>query len=125
MTETIMYRSKYGTVYQDVETVTEEVTNQFGEEYQVSAPNLMVLEITSKDEPKRGDVIMTSSSEFDVDSLEYDYCNLKRDYFESTVIAKLLNFDGTHYVPEKSRNGGRYLHIFWEILEVKSSTYIE
>ena len=68
---------------------------------------------------------MTSSSEFDLDSLEYDYCNLKRDYFESTIIAKLLDFDGTHYVPEKSRNGGRYLHTFWEILEVKASNYIE
>ena len=125
MNEKIMIKGTYGTMYEDVETVTEEVTNQFGEEYQVSAPNLMILEITSKDEPKRGDVIMTSSSEFELDALEYDYCNLKRDYFESTVIAKLLDFDGTHYVPEKSRNGGRYLHIFWEILEVKSSTHIE
>lgn len=125
MTETIMYKAQYGTIYQDVETVTEEVTNQFGEEYQVSAPSLAVLKIASKDKPKCGDVIMTSSSEFDLDSLEYDYCNLKRDYFESTVIAKLLDFDGTHYVPEKSRNGGRYLHTFWEILEVKTSNYIE
>ena len=125
MTETIMYRSKYGTVYQDVETVTEEVTNQFGEEYQVSAPNLAVLGITSRDRPKCGDVIMTSSSEFDLDSLECDYGNLKRDYFESTVIAKFIEFDGTHYVPEKSTNGGRYLHTFWEILEVRDANYIE
>jgi len=125
MDEKIMIKGTYGTMYEDIETVTEEVTNQFGEEYQVSAPGLAVLNIASKDEPKLGDVIMTSSSEFDVDALEYDYCNLKRDYFESTVIAKLLDFDGTHYVPEKSRNGGRYLHIFWEVLEVKASNYIE
>ena len=125
MEEKIIIKGAYGTMYEDVEIVNSKVTNQFGEEYQVSTPSLAVLNITSKDKPKLGDTIMTSSSEFGLDSLEYDYCNLKRDYFESTVIARFQEFDGTHYVPEKSRNGGRYLHTFWEILEVKASNYIE
>lgn len=126
MAEKMMIKGAYGTVYEDVEFVNETVVNCFGEEHDVYAPNLAVLTIRSYDEPVVGDTIMTSSSEFDVDAVRCCYSSsLGRDYFESEVVARFKEFDGSNYIPRKATNGGGYLHKYWTIEEVIYSEYVE
>ena len=122
MTETIMYKSQYGVTYQSVETVTE------GKEtYNVSAPNIGVFKILSKDKPTVGDLMTRSSSEFEIDALEGVYLNEANahDIYESTVVATFVAFDGSTYIPEQSRNGGAYLHTWYEIQQVLDVEYQE
>ena len=129
MTETIMYKSQYGVTYQSVETVTEEVKSYKGKEtYNVSAPNIGVFKILSKDKPTVGDLMTRSSSEFEIDALEGVYlneANAKHDIYESTVVATFVAFDGSTYIPEQSRNGGAYLHTWYEIQQVLDVEYQE
>ncbi len=129
MTETIMYKAQYGTIYQNVETVTEEVKSyKTKETYKVSAPNIGVFKIISGSEPTVGDLMTVSSSEFEIDALEGVYlneANARHNVYESTVVATFVAFDGSTYEPSKSTNGGSYLHTWYEIQQVLDVEYQE
>ena len=125
-TEKVTYKGDYGIVIEDVERIDGVVKNDFtGEEYEVSAPSLMKTTVWSQDQVKKGDMVMTSSGEFDVDALRGCYTQMNHDCFEAEVVLKFVSFEGSGYIPEKSSNGGGYLHKWWKVLEVKSSNYIE
>jgi len=122
----ITYKGRYGTVTESQETVGKEVYNDFTEEwYLAEAVNVDEIVIRSQDQVAKGDIVMTSSGEFDVDALRGHYSQMNHDCWESRVVVRFKEFNGDNYIPEKSHNGGAYLHTFWEVLEVKASNYIE
>jgi len=126
MDEKIMIKGAYGTVYEDVEVINGVVKNDFtGEEYEVEAKSLIKTEIISGDIPEVGDLFMTSSGEFEVDALRGCYVSCPHDYYESVVIGRFVEFEGDNYIPEKSTNGGGYLHKWYEIIDIKSINYVE
>lgn len=68
-----------------------------------------------------GDVVATTTSEFDYNGLTHCFDREAKSYTECVVVK--IGEDYSEYVPEKSCNGGCYGFDFYRVVEINQRCY--
>lgn len=65
--------------------------------------------------PKAGDIVSTTSSDFDYDSV---YHRFNDTQWRGYVVVQHVRDDSSQHDPDKCNNGGAYGYAFWEVIKV-------